>query len=133
MVAIACLSRRTPLIAHRRVGWRGSTLWMLKFRTMWSDGDVPARRISGWVEYIDDEAGPQRKQADDPRVGHWFARFCRQHSIDEVPQLWHVIRGEMALIGPRPVTAAEIRRYYGAHADEMLLVRPGIAGLWQVS
>ncbi len=130
--AIAALSRRTPWIAHRRVGWRGETLWMLKLRTMWDD-DAPAVRTSRWVEYIEDERGPQHKQAVDPRVTNWFARFCRRHSIDELPQLWHVIRGEMALVGPRPVTAAEIRRHYGADAGEVLQVKPGIVGLWQTS
>ena len=126
---IVALSGRTPLIAHRRVGWRGSTLWMLKFRTMWGDrSSWPVRQL---VEHIDDESGPRRKQAADPRVANWFARFCRKHSIDELPQLWHVIRGEMALIGPRPLTDAEVREHYGVHAGEMLSVKPGIAGLWQ--
>lgn len=132
--AISLLSGRTPLIAHRRVGWRGSTLWMLKLRTMWKD-DAPGRRraASPWVEYIDDVAGPQFKQDRDPRVTSRFARFCRRHSIDEFPQLWHVIRGEMSLVGPRPVTDAEMRRYYGSDAEEVLRVKPGIAGLWQIS
>ena len=104
---------------------------MLKFRTMWDDDKTPRKR--GWIEYIDDESGPEKKHTEDPRVNHWFARFCRRHSIDELPQLWHVIRGEMSLVGPRPITAAEIRRYYGNEADEMLQVKPGIAGLWQTS
>lgn len=130
-IAAAALSRRSPFIAHRRVGWNGSALWMLKLRTMW-DGEVPHGRAR-WVEYIDDDSGPERKQAQDPRVGGRFARFCRRHSIDELPQLWHVVLGEMALVGPRPLTAAEIRRHYGAAAEELLRVMPGIAGLWQVS
>jgi lipopolysaccharide/colanic/teichoic acid biosynthesis glycosyltransferase len=127
--ALCLMSGRTPFIAHRRVGWRGTDLWMLKLRTMW-DGE---RRSKGWIEYVDDEAGPGQKQAGDPRVSNWFARFCRRHSIDEIPQLWHVIRGEMSLVGPRPVTAAELRRYYGAATEEILQMRPGIAGLWQIS
>jgi exopolysaccharide production protein ExoY len=128
----ALLSRRTPLIAHRRVGWRGTTLWMLKLRTMWgSETAAGVRR--GCVEYIEDAAGPQRKRAADPRVTSRFARFCRLHSLDEVPQLWHVVRGQMSLVGPRPVTAAELRRYYGRDAAEVLQHKPGIAGLWQVS
>jgi len=132
--AISLLSGRTPLIAHRRVGWRGSTLWMLKLRTMWKDGASGHRRTaSRWVEFIEDTAGPQLKQDRDPRVSNWFARFCRRHSIDELPQLWHVIRGEMSLVGPRPVTDAEIRSYYGRDAAEVLQVKPGIAGLWQIS
>ena len=127
----SALSGRTPLIAHRRLGWRGATLWMLKFRTMWGGGVGRSGRVAGIVEYIDDESGPRQKQEDDPRVVNGFARFCRQHSIDELPQLWHVIRGEMALVGPRPLTAAEVHQHYGIHAGEMLSVKPGIAGLWQ--
>ena len=119
----------SPWIAHRRVGWQGSALWMLKLRTMWR----PGSRGTGWVEYIEDSAGPGRKREDDPRVGNRFASFCRRHSIDELPQLWHVITGEMSLVGPRPMTAAELRRYYGDDAEEILQVKPGLAGLWQVS
>ncbi len=132
-LAVGVLSRRSPLIAHRRVGWRGQPLWMLKLRTMWSRQDAGAGRGFRWIEYIDDEAGPQSKHACDPRVTSRLARFCRRHSIDEIPQLWHVISGEMSLVGPRPVTAAELRSHYGADAVEMLQVRPGIAGLWQIS
>jgi exopolysaccharide production protein ExoY len=132
-LAIGLLSRRTPLIAHRRVGWRGETLWMLKLRTMWGDEDDVRGERRGWVEYIDDGAGPERKRRVDARVSSRFARFCRRHSIDEIPQLWHVVRGEMSLVGPRPVTAEELRRHYGADAAEVLRHRPGIAGLWQVS
>jgi len=132
-VAVAALSRSTPFIAHRRVGWRGKPLWMLKLRTMWNDGASSRGHRRGWVEYIEDGAGPQHKQADDARVNSRFARFCRRHSIDELPQLWHVVRGQMALVGPRPVTGEELRRYYGADADEVLRLKPGVAGLWQVS
>ena len=62
-----------------------------------------------------------------------FARFLRRHSIDEIPQFWHVMRGEMSLVGPRPVTAGELSDFYGADAGEILQVRPGMVGLWQVS
>src|SRR5256885_4879072 len=87
-LTLALISRRSPLIAHRRVGWRGSTLWMLKLRTMW---DSPGGERRGWIERIEDSAGPLRKHAVDPRVRSAFARFCRRHSIDELPQLIHVI------------------------------------------
>jgi exopolysaccharide production protein ExoY len=136
-VTLSLLSGRVPLIAHRRVGWRGSTLWMLKLRTMWTTGtdrtEQRTGRISGWIEYIEDGDGPESKQPGDPRVTNWFARFCRKHSIDEMPQLWHVIRGEMSLVGPRPVTDSEIERHYGTDADQVLQVKPGLAGLWQIS
>jgi lipopolysaccharide/colanic/teichoic acid biosynthesis glycosyltransferase len=124
------LSGRTPLIAIRRVGWQGAELWMLKLRTMWNAADV---RAGEWIERIQDEAGPELKGARDPRVRSRFARFCRRHSIDELPQLWHVVTGEMSLVGPRPMTARELRRHYGADTAEILSVKPGLAGLWQIS
>jgi lipopolysaccharide/colanic/teichoic acid biosynthesis glycosyltransferase len=127
------LSGQSPLIAHRRVGWHGQTLWMIKLRTMWDARSGNAPGGFRWIEYIEDTAGPQHKRPDDPRVTGEFARFCRRHSIDELPQLWHVMRGEMSLVGPRPITQDEMERYYGADADEVLRVKPGIAGLWQVS
>jgi lipopolysaccharide/colanic/teichoic acid biosynthesis glycosyltransferase len=123
------VSGRSPLIAHRRVGWQGADLWMLKLRTMWG-GSEPA---GSWIERIQDETGPQLKGARDPRVRSRFARFCRRHSLDELPQLWHVVIGEMSLVGPRPMTARELRRHYGADTAEILSVKPGLAGLWQVS
>ena len=129
-VTLWILSGRTPLIAHRRVGWQGSTLWMLKLRTMWRSR-TPAS--ADWIERIDDEQGPALKRVRDPRVSSRFARFCRRHSIDELPQLWHVVTGEMSLVGPRPMTALELQRHYGADAEEILRVKPGLAGLWQVS
>lgn len=132
-VAVSLLSRCAPLIAHRRVGWCGSTLWMLKLRTMW-DQDAPSvGKGSRWIEYIHDDEGPENKRDSDPRVTNWFARFCRRHSLDEIPQLWHVISGEMSLVGPRPLTATELDRHYGAAAHEILQFKPGLAGLWQVS
>ena len=128
-LALGILSGRTPLIAHRRVGWRGAPLWMLKLRTMW-EADAPGG--AGWIERIDEDGG-ELKSAEDPRVSCRLARFCRRHSIDEFPQLWHVISGEMSLVGPRPVTKRELRLHYGAHAAEVLQAKPGLAGLWQIS
>jgi exopolysaccharide production protein ExoY len=129
-LALWLLSGRSPFIAHRRVGWQGTDLWMLKLRSMWNPEDAPARE---WIERISDESGPALKGARDPRVRSRFARFCRRHSIDELPQLWHVLNGEMSLVGPRPMTARELCRYYGADTREILSVKPGLAGLWQVS
>lgn len=129
--AIRLLSGRSPFIAHRRVGWHGSELWMLKLRTMWDHDEHP--RPGAWIERISDECGPDLKTPFDPRVPHPFARFCRHHSLDELPQLLHVVRGEMSLVGPRPLTSAEIRTHYGTDAAEILSLKPGIVGLWQIS
>jgi exopolysaccharide production protein ExoY len=131
---VAWASGRSPFIAHRRVGWRGQTLWMIKLRTMWERGPAgsPLWVERGWVQRIGDEA-PEQKVTDDPRIGNGFARFCRRHSIDEIPQLWHVARGEMSLVGPRPLTHGELDKYYGRESGELLRVKPGLAGLWQIS
>jgi lipopolysaccharide/colanic/teichoic acid biosynthesis glycosyltransferase len=94
-----------------------------------------ARRLRGplvLVERIAETPGPEIKSAHDPRVVSGFARFCRRFSIDELPQLWHVIRGEMALVGPRALTLEELRLNYAQDAPEVLAVKPGITGLWQV-
>jgi len=128
--AIAMLSRRSPLVAHLRIGQFGMPFWTLKFRTMWGEAAVAGR--GGFIEYIVDECGPEYKRSADPRVSSAFARICRQFSIDELPQLVNVVRGEMSLVGPRPVTDGELKRHYGTDAAEMLTVRPGITGLWQV-
>jgi lipopolysaccharide/colanic/teichoic acid biosynthesis glycosyltransferase len=131
-LVLSLLSGRSPLIAHRRVGWQGATFWMLKLRTMWDGRDRLGGRFA-WIECVDDDRGPDLKHPADRRVTSRFARFCRRHSIDELPQLWHVLRGEMSLVGPRPMTQRELDRYYGPVAIEILQVKPGLAGLWQVS
>lgn len=133
-IVTALLSHKSPLIAHRRVGQYGSELWVLKFRTMWQRGGGPLKAGGLFsIEWIDDEIGPRRKGPEDGRVASRFARFCRRHSLDELPQIFHVLEGRMSLVGPRPVTKAEVSEIYGADAAEILLVKPGLAGLWQVS
>jgi len=127
--AIAILSGRSPLIRHTRVGRRGLPLPMLKFRTMWQVG-LP-RDYSTLVEDVSDSI-PVSKQEADPRVVSRFAALCRRYSLDEIPQLYHVARGQMSFVGPRPITRAELDKYYGTHSAEVLQLRPGLTGLWQV-
>jgi exopolysaccharide production protein ExoY len=126
-VAISILSRDAPLVAHRRLGRDGRPFWMLKFRTMWPCEQSGNR----FVEKLRDNAVPEIKTGDDPRVTSRFASFCRTHSIDELPQLWHVARGEMSFVGPRPMTPNEWGKYYGDSAAEVLRLKPGLSGLWQ--
>jgi exopolysaccharide production protein ExoY len=122
------LSGRGPLVAHRRLGRFGVPFWMLKFRTMWSGTPAVASRF---IEPLPEGNIPEIKTGVDPRVTSRFAAFCRKHSIDELPQLWHVVCGEMSLVGPRPVTAAEWDKHYGAASSEVLKLKPGLSGLWQ--
>ena len=72
------------------------------------------------------------KLKDDPRVTP-FGKILRQYSLDELPQLFNVLKGEMSLVGPRPVVQEELDKYYGENAKLYCMVKPGITGLWQVS
>jgi len=133
-VLIFFLSGRSPWIAHRRLGRYGTELWVPKLRTMWHRRErLSALSRLFAIEYIDDEAGPALKAPEDARVGGRFARFCRRHSLDEIPQLLLVSTGRMSLVGPRPVTPGELALIYGPDAEIILSAKPGLSGLWQVS
>jgi exopolysaccharide production protein ExoY len=125
-----CLCFRPPLVAHLRAGRHGRPFWMLKLRTMWGPGTTydPA---SWFVERLA-SGDPESKGAHDARVCSSFARMCRKFSLDELPQLANVVIGEMALVGPRPITNSELVKYYGSSAEEVTRISPGITGLWQV-
>jgi exopolysaccharide production protein ExoY len=131
-LAVAVLSGRSPLVAHLRVGKDDEPFWMWKLRTMWDENNAVSQRRA-WIEYVNAEPTKDGKEAMDPRVTSRFAAFCRRHSIDELPQLWHVAGGKMSLVGPRPLTRGEVSRHFGAKASELLSVKPGLTGLWQVS
>jgi lipopolysaccharide/colanic/teichoic acid biosynthesis glycosyltransferase len=129
-IAIYALSRRGPLVRHARTGWHGAPMGVLKFRTMWNGTESPSRFFS--VEDIAGNAPEVCKREGDSRVTSKFAAFCRRHSLDELPQLYHVAKGEMSFVGPRPLTAPELQRWYGISAAAILTLRPGLTGLWQV-
>jgi Undecaprenyl-phosphate galactose phosphotransferase WbaP len=118
--------------AHERVGRGGRRFGCLKFRSMVIDSQA---RLATLLE-ADPQARAEweatRKLRDDPRVTR-TGRLLRATSLDELPQLINVLRGEMSLVGPRPVIAAELAAHYGAAAEHYLSVRPGITGLWQIS
>jgi exopolysaccharide production protein ExoY len=127
---IRMLSKRSPLVAHLRVGRNGGRFWAWKLRTMWPQGEVPLPAERGWLQRID--APPlEDKRDDEPRITSRFAAFCRRHSLDELPQLFQVFLGQMSLVGPRPVTRGELDRHYADSAREVLAVRPGLTGYWQ--
>lgn len=131
---IVILARRSPLIAHLRVGQGGRPIWVLKLRTMW-DRNSKEFNFTPIVEHLTSEISCPvhiKKQAD-PRVTSRFAALCRRYSIDELPQLWNVVQGEMALVGPRPLTTAELELHYGLAARELLRMKPGLSGLWQIN
>jgi exopolysaccharide production protein ExoY len=131
-IAIYILSGRSPIVADLRIGTNGHPFWLLKLRTMWPAGGSRPRRFQ-WIERLATPAARTLKTAVDPRVTSPFAAFCRRHSIDELPQFWHVILGVMSYVGPRPLTAGELAEHYGLDAIEVLSRKPGLSGLWQVA
>jgi exopolysaccharide biosynthesis polyprenyl glycosylphosphotransferase len=110
-----------------RVGLRGRTFAMLKFRTMVQD----AEKLRARLEQNNEQRGPVFKIEKDPRITR-VGRFLRKHSIDELPQLLNVLRGEMSIVGPRPPLPAEVEKY-AAWQRRRLSVRPGLTCIWQVS
>jgi len=119
------------LYRHRRVGRQGQRFDCLKFRSMAVDSEQRLARLLLEDPHAAQEWQAHQKLNNDPRVTA-LGNFLRKTSLDELPQLWNVLVGEMSLIGPRPVTRAELNRY-GRDRRYYLLVRPGLTGLWQVS
>lgn len=130
-VVVVVLSRRGPLVRHSRVGQHGRNLQVLKLRTMWGPAVGGCGR-GCMIEAVTDNSELSLKLPRDPRVISRFAALCRKYSVDELPQLWQVIQGDMSFVGPRPLTAKEIKTYYGADSIKLLSVKPGLSGLWQV-
>ncbi len=130
-IVIRVLSRRSPFIAHLRVGKDGQTFWVWKLRTMWRRRQPASQEETGWVQRVECDPPPGVKPRSDARITSRFAKFCRRHSIDELPQLFHVMRGEMSLVGPRPLTPGELIQHYGDRAGLILTLKPGLTGYWQ--
>ena len=130
MAAAVAVAGGRPLFGHERVGRGGRRFRCWKIRTMHRDA---AARLEGLLQ-VDPVCRRQwaadRKLAPDPRATR-LGRFLRRTSLDELPQLWNVLVGEMSLVGPRPVTGEELPRY-GASAGHYCALRPGITGPWQV-
>jgi len=131
LVAVALavrLSSPGPILYRsERVGTAGAPFEMLKFRSMTADADAQITALEG----LNQGAGPLFKIRDDPRVTP-VGKVLRRYSIDELPQLINVLKGEMSFVGPRPPLPSEVAAYEG-NVRRRLLVRQGITGLWQVS
>jgi len=126
-LAIAIVDGRPILFRQRRIGRDGQPISIWKFRTMVHDAEdrLPEVRLRNEV------FGPGFKLGDDPRVTR-CGRFLRRSSLDEIPQLWNVLSGEMSLVGPRPALPSEVAAY-APWQCRRLTVKPGLTGLWQVT
>ena len=119
------------IYGHERVGQDGAKFKCLKFRSMVTNSQDVLQALLATSEEARAEWDRDFKLKNDPRVTR-IGGFLRKTSLDELPQLWNVIRGEMSLVGPRPVIEAELERYAG-DVDYYLMAKPGMTGLWQVS
>ncbi len=125
-VAIKLTSRGPVLYAQSRVGRHNRPFRLLKFRTMVEGADAAKADL----DHLNEAYRPMFKIGDDPRVTR-VGRFLRRTSLDELPQLWNVLKGEMSLVGPRPLVPAEDGHVIGWHRERLKLT-PGLTGPWQV-
>ena len=128
LAVLVKLDSKGPILFKQyRVGENGQLFWFYKFRSMVIDAE--ARRAA--LEGLNEASGPLFKMKNDPRITR-CGRWMRKYSIDELPQLLNVLKGDMSLVGPRPALPAEVEQY-DQFQRRRLEVKPGITGLWQVS
>lgn len=134
LVVAILIKRSSPgpiFFRQRRIGLHGKPFWILKFRTMRPDAETVLRSDPQlWEAYVSHNF--KLPEGQDPRITP-VGRWLRRTSLDELPQLWNVLVGDMSLVGPRPLLREEIDTWYGSHAEELLSARPGMTGLWQVN
>jgi lipopolysaccharide/colanic/teichoic acid biosynthesis glycosyltransferase len=124
-------SKGPVFYVQRRIGRDYKPFGCIKFRTMRKDSERALQSLLLNSPELQSEFNKDFKLKNDPRITA-LGKFLRRSSLDELPQFINVLRGEMSVVGPRPIVKAEINRY-GHHMNEVLAVRPGMTGLWQVS
>lgn len=130
LFGLVALDGGKPVFAHRRVGQRGRAFPCLKVRSMRHGAEEQLKAILAQDPAAAKEWAEDHKLANDPRVTP-LGKFLRKSSLDELPQLLNVLRGEMSVVGPRPITFDELGKY-GAAASAYLALKPGLTGPWQV-
>lgn len=131
-VAIKLNSKGNIFYKHERVGMNGKPIYVYKFRSMYMDATDRLKEILATDSEAKKEWEKNYKLKNDPRVTK-VGSFLRKTSLDELPQIFNVLKGEMSFIGPRPVIKEELEKFYKDFAVYYKNVRPGISGLWQVS
>jgi lipopolysaccharide/colanic/teichoic acid biosynthesis glycosyltransferase len=132
LVILVRLDGGPALFVDRRIGLGGKAFDCLKLRTMVVDADRLLPELVNDNTALSHQWKALRKLQDDPRATT-LGRVLRRTGLDELPQLVNVLRGDMSLVGPRPVPRGELTSYYGSFRDSYESVRPGLTGLWQVS
>ncbi len=129
---IRCTSKGRAIYSHERIGRGGRPFKCYKFRTMYQDADAQIHEIFKKDPLLEQEWKEKRKLKQDPRVTP-FGSFLRKTSLDELPQFWNVVKGDLSIVGPRPVISEEVESCMGSKAEKILSIRPGLTCLWQVS
>lgn len=126
-IAVKITSPGPVIFKHKRIGYKGEEIEIYKFRSMVTDADNLEKYFTPeQMRHYKDNF----KLNGDPRITK-IGRFLRKTSLDELPQLLNIIKGQMSIVGPRPVVRDEIKKY-GIYADTYFSVKPGLTGLWQV-
>jgi lipopolysaccharide/colanic/teichoic acid biosynthesis glycosyltransferase len=128
---IALSSPGSVFYVQERVGKNRKPFGCIKFRTMVNNADEVLAQMMETSPHLRQEFQDNFKLKQDPRIT-WIGQFLRMTSLDEFPQFWNVLKGDMSVVGPRPLVAEELHKY-GRHMDRILTIKPGITGLWQVS
>ncbi|MGK7914766.1 MAG: sugar transferase, partial [Prochloraceae cyanobacterium] len=132
LALLIALSSPGPIFyVQKRVGKNYKLFGCIKFRTMVNNADEVLQSIIAQSPELREEFEDNFKLKQDPRVTR-IGRFLRMTSLDEFPQFWNVLKGDMSVVGPRPLVREELPKY-GHRIDKVLTIRPGITGLWQVS
>lgn len=132
-VAIYIRDPGSIIFEHWRVGQNGKEFPCLKFRSMVKNADECLEEMLVENPELRTEWEETQKLKDDPRIIPGVGNFIRKLSLDELPQLFNVLLGDMSLVGPRPCTSLELTTHYGADTRYYEMVRPGVSGLWQVT
>lgn len=131
-ILILCTSPGKIIYAHERIGRGGKPFRCYKFRTMYANADRRLKEILGSNPLLKQEWETTFKLKKDPRITS-IGTFLRKTSLDELPQFWNVLKGDLSVVGPRPIVQEEVDKYLGVKAAKILSIRPGLTGLWQVS
>lgn len=131
-IAVILTTGSPAIYRHTRMGKSGKEFSCLKFRSMVVDSEKVLATLLSSDPAARKEWEESHKLRNDPRITR-FGQFIRKTSLDELPQFWNVLIGDMSLVGPRPVVRKELEERYGLHAPIYTSVRPGITGLWQIS
>jgi exopolysaccharide production protein ExoY len=134
IVALAILATmgRPVIFIQQRVGFGGTAFGCFKFRSMVADAEERLARYLAENREAAQAWAETQKLTHDPRIT-WLGHILRKTSLDELPQFFNILRGDMSCVGPRPVLASELAEHYGVHAGDYAAARPGLTGMWQVS